>query len=71
MGKFGEESDTYTVRLVMETAQAWLVDDGEDSDAPQVWLPKSQRTFPRACHVGKLVDVEVPNWLAEEKGLLG
>ena len=71
MSKFGDEADDYTVRLVRETDAAWLVDDGEDSDAVQVWLPKSQCEFPRGCRAGQVVEVTVPNWLAEEMGMMG
>ena len=70
MSKFREEADDYTLRLVQETDSAWLCDDGEDSDALQVWLPKSVCDFPGGCKKGQVVEVTVPNWMAEEKGLI-
>jgi hypothetical protein len=66
------ERDTYPCRLKAETGMAWLVDDGEDSDMPEIWLPKSQcemRT--RNPVMGGVVEIDVPTWLAEQKGLLG
>ena len=71
MSKYGDESDSYPVKLIQESGAAWLVSDGDDSDAPQVWLPKSQCEFPRGAKPGQSVEVVVPNWLAEQKGLLG
>jgi hypothetical protein len=71
MTKFNEEADDYTVRLVRESDAAWLVNDGADSDALEARLPKSKCEFPRGCRPGQTVTVTVPNWLAEEKGMLG
>lgn len=70
MSKFNDEADDYTLRLLRETDASWLCDDGEDSDALEVWLPKSKCEFPGGCRVGQVVEVTIPNWLAEEKGLL-
>ena len=47
-------------RLMGETDAAYLVDDGEQ----KVWLPKSQTD-----HDGDGT-FTVPQWLAEEKGLV-
>lgn len=72
MSKFGDESDTYPCRLMAETGAAWLVDDGEDSDMPEAWLPKSQcEMLTKNAKLGSIVEIIVPNWLAEQKGLLG
>lgn len=70
MTKFSDEVNDYTLCLVRETDAAWLCDPGEDSDALQVWLPKSQCEFPRGCKQGQVVEVTIPNWLAEERGLI-
>lgn len=53
-----------------ETANALLVSDDGDAER-SVWLPKSQIEFER-CHLGggAVVDVTLPYWLAEEKGLI-
>lgn len=69
---YREETDVYPVKIIRETESAWLVSDGDDSDAPEVWLPKSQCTMhPHHAKPGAVAEVELPNWLAEEKGLLG
>jgi len=47
--------------LVHETCEAWLM----QIDNEEVWLPKSQVDFCEMTH-----EVDVPNWLAKEKGLL-
>jgi len=47
--------------LITETDKAWLLSvDGEE-----LWLPKSQCEFDEDEMV-----VDIPDWLAEEKGLL-
>ena len=76
MSKFGDESDTYSGVFKAETAHAWLLSDddgsGVPSDMPDVWLPKSQcEMITPNARVGDAVEIEVPNWLADEKGLLG
>lgn len=71
MSKFNDEAADYTVWLKHESGAAWLVSDGETSDAVEAWLPKSQCEFPPGCKVGDVVEVTMPNWLAEEKGMLG
>lgn len=58
------------VRIKMETAAAYLVDDGPDSDAVEAWLPKSQCRFDGTPHLGETVKVDVPEWLAIEKGMI-
>lgn len=45
--------------IIHETARAWLVSDG----AQQFWLPKSRVEYDGSTF-------SVPEWLAEEKGLL-
>lgn len=72
MSKFGDESDTYSCHLKAETGAAWLVSDGDDSDAVEAWLPKSQcKMVTQNPEMGSVVEIEVPNWLADQKGLLG
>lgn len=69
---FRYETDTYPVKLIRETESAWLVSDGDDSDALEAWLPKSQCTLhPHNAKPGMVAEVEMPYWLADEKGLLG
>lgn len=72
MSDASNERDTYTCLLKAETGMAWLVSDGDDSDAPEAWLPKSQcEMITRNAVPGDVVEIEVPAWLAEQKGLLG
>lgn len=69
MSRESDQTDSYTVTVVHETDDAVLVNDGDDSDAPEVWLPKSRVDFPRNLRAGQVITVDVPAWLAEEKGL--
>jgi len=54
------------VELVHETDQAVLIRDC----ALEVWLPKSQITVEEHETRADLVYVYVPEWLAEDKGLI-
>lgn len=56
-----------TLQLHVETAKAILVSDDGDPDNA-VWLPKSQIEFEKKK--GNLVEVTMPQWLAEEKELV-
>lgn len=49
-----------------ETEQAYLVTDGD----VECWLPKSQIDYEKDLTVGDRTDMLVPEWLAEEKGLI-
>lgn len=61
------------VIVVHETAKAYLVTEADD-DKQEYWLPKSQ------CEIvdwtnkhtkrGRVATASIPEWLAEEKGLL-
>lgn len=58
-------SDTITIsaEILQETDEAILISTtGEDT-----WLPKSQIDY--AGDRGDVVDIEIPEWLADEKGL--
>lgn len=55
------ERDVYSYDdLVTKTPRAWLLRFGDDD----IWLPKSQCDLYEHSR-----EVDVPNWLAEEKGL--
>jgi hypothetical protein len=64
-----------TVDLVLfvhhETDAAYLVSDDGDRDKA-VWLPKSQIQVDREYRrpEGRLIDIEMPEWLALKKGLI-
>ena len=61
------ERERYTLHKHHETAKAWLVSDtGEKDDA--FWLPLSQIEI-IDDEADEAVVLDVPNWLAEEKGL--
>lgn len=58
------ETVVLTLEVLRQTAKAILVTDGDI----EVWLPKSQlEEWPA---VGKTGEIEVPEWLAEKKGLV-
>lgn len=60
-------AETYTLHRHHETALAILVsDDGDEKSA--VWLPRSKIEIVREID-GETIEVEVPDWLAEERGL--
>lgn len=50
-----------------ETDMALLVDDG---CIEEVWLPKSQIQYDEDAEVGDTIIVDVPEWLALDKGLI-
>ena len=59
-----------TVTFIRSTKDAVLVRDG---DKDVVWLPKSQIEYDNDGGdpgTGTIIDVNVPEWLAEEKDLL-
>lgn len=59
--------ETYTLHVHAETQLAILVsDDGDEKGA--VWLPRSKIELVRELD-DKTIEVEVPDWLAEERGL--
>lgn len=50
-----------------QTDDAVLLDTGKD----EVWIPKSQiHDFTDDIYVGDYVDLDLPFWLAEKKGLI-
>ena len=51
------------------TDRAYLVSDtGDEDDA--VWIPKSQVEPMTPPEIGEEVIFEIPEWLAEDKGLI-
>lgn len=58
-----------SVTLKVDSGLAWLVDHGTEDD---VWLPKSQIEDYSEPEVksGDTVEIEIPEWLAMEKGLI-
>ncbi len=52
------------LEVVHETADAILVFDGDD----QIWIPKS--LLDEWPEVGETKTIEIPEWFAEEKGLV-
>lgn len=55
--------EIFDVRLLQERDSAIEVDYGNGC----CWLPKSQIEFDCESCVGDLIEVGVPQWLAEEK----
>ena len=60
------ELDLY---FVAETAMAYGVTD-EEPDDPVIWLPKSQVEMLSDTRLGGVAKFDVPEWLAEAKGLV-
>lgn len=59
------ELDLY---LVAETGSAY----GVTADTPEdsvIWLPKSQVELQREVSLGRVGKFDVPEWLAEDRGL--
>ena len=67
MTRFNDETDEYTLELVTKTNLAWLVNDGDEN----IWLPISQcQMDPPDADEGDFCQFTVPNWIAQEKGLI-
>lgn len=60
----------FFVKRLHETKQAILITDADDDDA--VWLPKSQIEVKdeKEKEDGTYILIEIPEWLAQDKGLL-
>jgi hypothetical protein len=64
-----DQSDEGELRLAVASALAILVsDDGDEDNA--VWLPRSQIEYDRNAAVGDEITMTMPEWLAEDKGLI-
>lgn len=63
MSRSNEEVDV-CVEILRESDRAILVSDGDVEE----WLPKSQLEY--EGEVGQTVVVTMPEWLAQEKGLI-
>lgn len=74
MSKFRDEADDYALKVLGQSTDAWYVSDEEMEDGldeSDFWLPKSQvEVTPTNPKVGTVATFTVPNWLAEEKGLI-
>lgn len=71
VSKFNSEADDYNLRLLRQSDAAWCVRTDDDDLDSDVWLPKSQcEMHPPNAQVGSTPTFTVPNWLAEEKGLI-
>lgn len=73
MSKFRDEADDYDLRLVTWSPMAWGFKDcpaEEDADHDVIWLPKSVVELGGSPVVGRVYCVTVPNWMAEDKGLI-
>jgi hypothetical protein len=57
------------LQLLGESPMAYLVRDGDEDGDPEAWLPKSQVEVLRGGEIGRPIKLEVPEWLAIDKGL--
>ena len=62
----GNELIEFCGELKHETEKAYLVYDGED----EIWLPKSQCQGISQESGGDVWEFLIPEWLAEEKGII-
>jgi hypothetical protein len=58
------------LQLKGETAAAYLVRDGDEDGDRECWLPKSQVAVISGGEIDKIIKLEVPDWLAVDKGLV-
>jgi hypothetical protein len=70
------KTTTIACKIVQTTEKAILIHDGsEDKDGYPIghWIPKTQCDLeeldPDTC-VGSMVELEVSEWLAKERGLI-
>ena len=69
MNKFTNETSYYALIYLTETESAWKVADDNENE---FWLPKSKcEVYPENPEEGSFAEFTIPNWLAEQKGLLG
>jgi hypothetical protein len=54
------------VTIEHETDMALLVYDGDT----KTWVPKSQIQYDEDAQVGDTIDIEMPEWLAMDKGFI-
>lgn len=54
------------VKIIRETERAFLVDDSK----VETWIPKSQIEDVDTFEVGEETTITIPEWLAEENGLI-
>jgi hypothetical protein len=69
----GSNVHTFEVYVERTTAAAILcvlVENLEDVDPPEFWLPTSQIEITDIDHQKSYYTVDVPEWLAIEKGIL-
>lgn len=59
--------DVEDLTFVRETSAAILVQDPDESE---IWLPQSQIDWPEDADRSDPITVTMPEWLAEEKGLI-
>ena len=61
-------SDYYQLTWQTETDRAICVRENEYGE--DIWLPKTEVEYEDGVERGEEVEVEIPDWLAEEVGLL-
>jgi|GEM_PF-1545835 len=61
-----EETIVLDLEIIRQTEKAILAFDGDT----QVWLPKSKCTVLCQLPMSDLFEIECPEWIAEDKGLI-
>ena len=60
---------TITLEILWETENAFKVTDCGDFNS-NTWIPKSQIELLQEAEIGDTVEVEMPEWLAKDKGFI-
>jgi hypothetical protein len=56
--------------MVFQAATDRAICVREDEDGEDIWLPQSQIQWDRDAERGEEIEIIVPEWLLENKGLL-
>ena len=66
MGRHDNDPIEITVVIIRETDAALLLNDGTSKE----WVPKSQISYPDGAGPGDMVEVTMPEWLAQDRGFI-
>ena len=68
---WNNETETYLGKYIRDTDAALLFLPEDFEEGEEVWLPKSRIEYEDDDYErGDLIEVEIPNWLAEDKEII-